>query len=450
MCDAKFRFQDLLNLHITINHKNAKKNINVAKIVSVNSNSSSKHCYKCNEWFPTSRIMKIHFDIIHNHQLPYKCDLCNAKASSIKIALDHAKKHDKKNYYWCKKCDYQYLRQDELVNHIYKSHNTLKWIECDMCDSNYKTLVSLNAHKKISHANITKIIYDNSETNEIPSEFEQVNSTSLCNGTPNKTNIVQVMDGSIGYETNKMLSNILQNSNALMCNGMQNKVEIIQEMNHTSVCKINQMLSEIQSNDGLDLHNTTINEVVIAQTVDGSSNCETDDILPEIQQNSLLDIQNSKANEAEMTQVINSSIKCKGTININENRYDEYSRDSLQNKINLKQNQTYLSSIKVKNNPVVSRSPITEQTNGDLSCSFILIDETVIDGMIPYLCNICGMKQTSYLSGLKHANRHCQYKKYPCTQCNKTFYNIFRLVKHEKKIHPSFNIKHFQCGHCNK
>lgn len=321
MCDAKYKLQEQLSSHIMSIHKNlnpTKKNINVAEIISSGKQTSRIYCDSCNQWFTTLRTKKIHDDIIHKHLLPYKCDLCDTKSLSIKCALNHDRKHNKTNFYSCKLCSFQYLRQDQLISHIYTCHSTLNWLDCDMCDLKFKTKLSLNNHilddhpKYLNMTNITQAI-GSSEANDIPSNYYQQNiSPSEYSGTTKITD----MDGFFGHETNEMLPNILQDS--IIHNDVQNQVEMIQNVHDvTSVCNDSQILSEIKNNDDSGLQNNIINDVMLgAQAVDSSSNWEIEQNLLEIQQNSLSDIQNDKINDADIPQVINGSSKCNESINI--------------------------------------------------------------------------------------------------------------------------------------
>lgn len=113
MCDAKYRLQELLNSHIMSFHKNfnpTKKNINNVEVISSSKKSLRVYYDSCIQWFATLRTKKIHVDIIIKHLLPYKCDLCDTKSSSIKSALNHGRIHNYVNYYSCELCNYQYLR----------------------------------------------------------------------------------------------------------------------------------------------------------------------------------------------------------------------------------------------------------------------------------------------------------------------------------------------------
>lgn len=67
-----------------------------------------------------------------------------------------------------------------------------------------------------------------------------------------------------------------------------------------------------------------------------------------------------------------------------------------------------------------------------------------------YICNLCGMRQTSHLALHKHTNLHSVNKRHMCKHptCNMQFYHLLLLRDHLCVEHPEF--KQFVCGYCSK
>lgn len=61
--------------------------------------------------------------------------------------------------------------------------------------------------------------------------------------------------------------------------------------------------------------------------------------------------------------------------------------------------------------------------------------------MLPYECNLCGIKQGSKASSTLHAKLHQTNNSFECELCDKVFYNKLLLINHESRYHDQFRCK---------
>lgn len=299
-------------------------------VVSPDDNSLGEHCPSCNVWFPTTKMMRIHFDIIHN-MLAYKCDLCLVESSTEQNAFSHVKLHERQTSYCCKQCNVYFSKQSFLANHMFKLHSIIQWLNCNMCNLKYKYQTSLNRHKNKIHgdSNNTKRTTNhklcqryyksfNKSTNvqneyivpcsskiEVSTNFNedchQSNGLVDHEKVLNKCTIPSQVIEQTMVQTNNFKPEISTNKTVMtrlqVKMAMEQKL-ILPIMNNSSYFEANQIPSEIENSDYSVVNNDNANKL----KMDDTFNCETYHMLSEIEQKGNPDLHNNSSNAVDMVQ----------------------------------------------------------------------------------------------------------------------------------------------------
>lgn len=414
---------------------NYKNHSNQSSDLDRGINKSGISCNHCNKLVRNKLSMSSHIFRVHNYLLPYACNLCGQNYASKQSASRHSRMH-MQECHPCRQCHKQFCSRWLLRKHIITFHcnlkrkkctnqyidtmktnqsvhnSTLKLLYCDICGLNYKLQSSLNRHNVIHHTNCSRAIKNITDV-----EILQTIDDSIAETNKTQTKITQ-----------NDCSSIIQNDYTVSClnkvkipininkNGHQNnnkQVECNNDLNKCTVSGRTRKLAMVQTKI------STLNNIVVTRQEKKLSK-ERMQLVP------------NKSSQQNLAQTNKSKVDMvKGAVS------------------NLTSKQIRMFIPKVRSNPVAVtlRTPNKPQTDHD-ACYFVLLNkESSSSCMIPYECDLCGVKQTDYLSGLKHANLHCQYQ-HQCKQCNKEFYSASLLSDHKKQNHPNSN--KFQCGYCDK
>uniref|UniRef100_A0A336LE39 CSON007835 protein n=1 Tax=Culicoides sonorensis TaxID=179676 RepID=A0A336LE39_CULSO len=102
-------------------------------------------CNTCGETFRRKQQLKRH-SIIHTGNYPYRCEICNKGAVSLKAHIRHRASH----IHDCEICGRVFKNWSGLVAHRKISHTIeSKVFECETCKKNFASQRNLNYHQKV-------------------------------------------------------------------------------------------------------------------------------------------------------------------------------------------------------------------------------------------------------------------------------------------------------------
>lgn len=413
--------------------------------------SFNKHgipCNHCNKLVPNKLVMSSHIFRVHNYLLPNACNLCGQNYATKQSASRHSRKH-MQECHPCKQCGKQFCSIQMLRKHIitfhcnskrkkcinqYKDtmkdpmeinqsdhHSSLKFLYCDICGLKYKFQSSLNRHNVIHHTNRSRAVKNTNDV-EMP----------------------QVIDGSIDCETNEIQTkiqlndhfSIIQNNYAVSCS---NKVKIPTNINENSH----------QNNNKQVKCNNDLKKCTVSGPKKKLAMVQTKNFKPKISTyNNTVVTRLQKKMSVEPTQLVTNKTVMSSQQNpaqTNESKVDM--RKCAVPCLTSKQIRMFIPKVRSNTVAVKLYTPNKPQTDRGSHFYVLLDKDSSSNCIMPYECDLCGVKQTDYLSGLQHANLHCQYQ-HQCKHCNKEFYSASLLLDHKKQNHPNSN--QFQCGHCDK
>jgi KRAB domain-containing zinc finger protein len=166
--DCKLKFEGKHNIRKHINTHIDKKNFfcDICENKFLNGNQLKRH-------------IATHKEECFNQKKKDKrffCDLCNFKTHKNDILKYHIMRHSENKEFKCTKCDKEFIRNIDLLNHLenvhkgeknlqcaicgfktsindillihYKKHNIIKKFKCEECDKCYNRLSKLNIHLK--------------------------------------------------------------------------------------------------------------------------------------------------------------------------------------------------------------------------------------------------------------------------------------------------------------
>ncbi|XP_073964984.1 uncharacterized protein [Choristoneura fumiferana] len=118
-CNTEFTSIESLNEHIKLYYKNRAGNS-----IAVLDSSDSLSCALCKKTFKNKGTLNGHL-------------------------LVHVKRNPKKRVHICDRCGKGYYNKADLVSHVISLHNDARPYQCEICKSDFKTIIRLKAHVKI-------------------------------------------------------------------------------------------------------------------------------------------------------------------------------------------------------------------------------------------------------------------------------------------------------------
>ena len=122
------------------------------------STTSDRKVHKCNECdmkYSSRQVLKRHVQVTHlTAKGSFKCDLCDKIFVKEYLRAHHIKNiHIERPYQHCKECDFRTKYSQTLKQHVQKNHGSsnVKLHECDICQTKFSDIGSLNTHIKELH-----------------------------------------------------------------------------------------------------------------------------------------------------------------------------------------------------------------------------------------------------------------------------------------------------------
>ena len=114
-------------------------------------------CPMCDEKFTFKSLRQIHIDRIHEGNQKYKCSQCDYK-SAIKSSLKHhvQRVHEKLKPFKCELCPNGYYEKKLLQQHIMAIHEGIRPHICDVCGKGYPSADNLTVHKLHVHEKLRR------------------------------------------------------------------------------------------------------------------------------------------------------------------------------------------------------------------------------------------------------------------------------------------------------
>ena len=114
-------------------------------------------CPMCDEKFTFKSLRQIHIDRIHEGNEKYKCSQCDYK-SAIKSCLKHhvQRVHEKLKPFKCELCPNGYYEKKLLQQHIMAIHEGIRPHICDVCGKGYPSADNLTVHKLHVHEKLRR------------------------------------------------------------------------------------------------------------------------------------------------------------------------------------------------------------------------------------------------------------------------------------------------------
>ena len=148
ICDNKFTSETEMDSHIDMVHKTIPQNHlkNTGNLKKEGGSQYKFQCIACKFTTTNDRSMRMHKKAIHSEtQKPYKCEQCNTTLRNKGELLKHTKtKHQDVK---CIICGFTAVSPSYLKSHIKRKHNKDTY-QCDECQENMKSKISLINHKR--------------------------------------------------------------------------------------------------------------------------------------------------------------------------------------------------------------------------------------------------------------------------------------------------------------
>ena len=108
-------------------------------------------CPMCDEKFTFKSLRQIHIDRIHEGNEKYKCSQCDYK-SAIKSCLKHhvQRVHEKLKPFKCELCPNGYYEKKLLQQHIMAIHEGIRPHICDVCGKGNLSVHKLQVYEKLN------------------------------------------------------------------------------------------------------------------------------------------------------------------------------------------------------------------------------------------------------------------------------------------------------------
>lgn len=116
---------------------------------------SNRICSTCNEYFPDSKLYKLHISKVH----PLECVDCGKCFFSRPNLTLHQKRHLKVKPYHCSVCDKSFVTRQKLAEHE-NGHSGHSPYKCPLCDRTFKRYSNLIQHKNYYHLKLKKKLKD--------------------------------------------------------------------------------------------------------------------------------------------------------------------------------------------------------------------------------------------------------------------------------------------------
>jgi KRAB domain-containing zinc finger protein len=169
-CNAQVRLKSL-SVHKTLVHKqNEKFECKITKNVFKNSQILKVHfemkfyCKFCIRKFSNRAKLNQHLKF-HENPEQFKCQICGHQSTTKSSLKTHLKNHDKnRNYnFKCNQCNYRTDSKKHLINHLKvheKFRNYANAVKCEHCPSVLKTKASYKDHLRRQHGTREKFQCD--------------------------------------------------------------------------------------------------------------------------------------------------------------------------------------------------------------------------------------------------------------------------------------------------
>lgn len=147
-CQKKYTQKMTLRVHIQYEHGNYKYH----------------ECKWCQKKFYCQSRLKAHI-VKHTKERNFMCSFCNGKFVTKESLLYHTRIHTGEKPYKCNYCESRFLSTSRRAAHVKSQHidpksKALPTIECNICQSKFKTHHYLQKHKKI-HINTEMVVKQN-------------------------------------------------------------------------------------------------------------------------------------------------------------------------------------------------------------------------------------------------------------------------------------------------
>ena len=131
VCGKNFRSQDGLTYHVTLSHSfNAEGGIN---------------CQECGKFYASRYQLKVHLKNSHlRAKSHYTCPVCSKEFQRSDVFQSHMARHGGKSF-GCQKCDKSFASKSNLNAHQ-RTHDSSLSLQCSICCKKFNSKKKLTAH----------------------------------------------------------------------------------------------------------------------------------------------------------------------------------------------------------------------------------------------------------------------------------------------------------------
>jgi len=147
-CDKDLKNRASLTLHSEIEHLNIK--------IPELKPGERACCSQCDKTYTTKSALRKHVEVVHLKMKKFQCDQCPLNFSSKNGFEYHVESQHQKKEHPCTKCDRIFKQKDCLKAHVLKHHEKRLDFKCEFCGNEFPTLMEVNRHIRVLHANNVK------------------------------------------------------------------------------------------------------------------------------------------------------------------------------------------------------------------------------------------------------------------------------------------------------